>query len=224
MLSLIKYIYLFNQSNEVLSYFNCIWCEIQMLEYLYGGKDESLFHWLIRFLPTSIISYHNIIYDRRGSCVSQIFQIEINYCLLYHISVSAENHSHITKTSVLLYMWYCFIVIFECKYSTVATNHFIRGFQSKRQIISTTSTTTKKPQTLRCYKTIRLTSVDHLNTSNKLATNEWLLLLFFYSNLFAIIICTYFHRIRQKQPKLLPFGTSPAYDTVILHKLLRTAN
>lgn len=27
---------------------------------------------------------------------------------------------------------------------------------------------------------------------------------------------THFHRIFQKHPKLLPFGTSPAYDTVIL--------
>lgn len=29
-------------------------------------------------------------------------------------------------------------------------------------------------------------------------------------------MATYFHNIRQKHPKLLPFGTSPAYDTVIV--------
>lgn len=28
-------------------------------------------------------------------------------------------------------------------------------------------------------------------------------------------LATYFKRIRQKQPKLLPFGTSPAYDIVM---------
>lgn len=30
---------------------------------------------------------------------------------------------------------------------------------------------------------------------------------------------TYFKRILQKQPKLLPFGTSPAYDIVMLNAL-----
>lgn len=30
---------------------------------------------------------------------------------------------------------------------------------------------------------------------------------------------TYLHRIRQKQPKLLPFGTSPAYDMVMSKNL-----
>lgn len=44
----------------------------------------------------------------------------------------------------------------------------------------------------------------------------------FTLNAYKIIIanaknCTYFQRIFQKQPKLLPLGTSPAYDTVILY-------
>lgn len=40
--------------------------------------------------------------------------------------------------------------------------------------------------------------------------------------LFCTELSTYFHKIFQKHPKLLPLGTSPAYDTVILINWIST--